>query len=242
MSIYFNDKHEMTLFFIIYLCSDIYEVAAMFFGYVQGMNSFPKPLSRDDEKIYLDKFAEGDEGARNILIEHNLRLVAHVVKKYVQTTGKESDDLISIGTIGLIKGIMSFNADKGARLATYAIRCIENEILMYLRSSKKTDLDISLQEPVGTDKEGNEISMMDLLGADGSNVSEEVELKLEIRVLYNKLKKVLKERELDIIKMRYGLEGNEEMTQKEVGSILGISRSYVSRIEKKALGKLKKSL
>ena len=212
----------------------------MFFGYVQGMNSFPKPLSREDEKYYLEKYAAGDEDARNVLIEHNLRLVAHVVKKYAGTTGKDSDDLISIGTIGLIKGIISFNPDKGARLATYAIRCVENEILMYLRSSKKTDSDISLQEPIGTDKEGNEVSMIDLLGADGSNISEEVELKLEIRVLYNKLKKVLKKRELEIIKMRYGLDGKEEMTQKEVGMFLGISRSYVSRIEKKALSKLKK--
>jgi len=212
----------------------------MFLGYVQGMNSFPKPLTREEEDVCLKRFAAGDEEARNILIEHNLRLVAHVVKKYAQTTGKDSDDLISIGTIGLIKGIGSFNADRGARLATYAIRCIENEILMNLRSSKKTDSDLSLQEPVGTDKEGNEVSMMDLLGADGINISEEVELKMEIKLLYNKLKKGLKKRELDIINMRYGLGGYEEMTQKEVGSSLGISRSYVSRIEKKALGKLKK--
>ncbi len=213
----------------------------MFLGYVQGMNSFPKPLSRDEENDYLERFAAGDEEARNILIEHNLRLVAHVVKKYSQNI-KDSDDLISIGTIGLIKGISSFNTDKGARLATYAIRCIENEILMYLRSCKKNVMDLSLQEPVGVDKEGNEVSMMDLLGSDGSNVSEEVELGMEIKNLYSKLKKVLKGRELEIIKMRYGLEGCREMTQREVGDFLGISRSYVSRIEKKALNKLAKSM
>lgn len=206
------------------------------------MNSFPKPLSKEEEAAYLIRFSQGDETARNILIEHNLRLVAHVVKKYVQTTGKDSDDLISIGTIGLIKGISTFNCDKGARLATYAIRCIENEILMYLRSCKKTGTELSLQEPVGVDKEGNEISMIDLLGSDGSNISEEVEMRLEIRALYQKLKHVLKKRELEIIQMRYGLDGNKEMTQKEVGDFLGISRSYVSRIEKKALGKLAKAM
>ncbi len=206
------------------------------------MNSFPKPLSKAEEAAYLLRFSQGDETARNILIERNLRLVAHVVKKYAQTTNKESDDLISIGTIGLIKGITTFDCGKGARLATYAIRCIENEILMYLRACKKTGSDISLQEPVGVDKEGNELSMIDLLGSDGSNISEEVELRLEVGNLYQQLKKVLKERELEIIRMRYGLDGRGEMTQKEVGEFLGISRSYVSRIEKKALGKLAKAM
>lgn len=206
------------------------------------MNSFPKPLSKAEEAAYLLRFSQGDETARNILIERNLRLVAHVVKKYAQTTGKDSDDLISIGTIGLIKGITTFDCAKGARLATYAIRCIENEILMYLRACKKTGSDISLQEPVGVDKEGNELSMIDLLGSDGSNISEEVELRLEVGNLYQQLKKVLKERELEIIRMRYGLDGRGEMTQKEVGEFLGISRSYVSRIEKKALGKLAKAM
>lgn len=206
------------------------------------MNSFPKPLTKEEEAAYLLRFSQGDETARNILIERNLRLVAHVVKKYVQTTGKDSDDLLSIGTIGLIKGITTFNCSKGARLATYAIRCIENEILMYLRACKKTGSDISLQEPVGVDKEGNELSMLDLLGSDGSNISEEVELRMEVGHLYQQLKQVLKNRELEIIRMRYGLDGSEEMTQKEVGEALGISRSYVSRIEKKALGKLAKAM
>lgn len=206
------------------------------------MNSFPKPLSKAEEAACLLRFSQGDETARNILIERNLRLVAHVVKKYAQTTGKDSDDLISIGTIGLIKGITTFNCEKGARLATYAIRCIENEILMYLRANKKTVSDISLQEPVGVDKEGNELSMIDLLGADGNDISEEVELRLEVKQLYQQLKQVLKARELEIICMRYGLEGKREMTQKEVGEFLGISRSYVSRIEKKALGKLAKAM
>ena len=204
------------------------------------MNAFPKPLSKAEEAAYLYRFSQGDEKARNILIERNLRLVAHVVKKYANNA--DSDDFISIGTIGLIKGITTFDASKGARLATYAIRCIENEILMYLRASKKTGSDISLQEPVGVDKEGNELSMIDLLGSDGSNIAEEVELCMEVKQLYAQLKRVLKKREQQIICMRYGLGGFQEMTQKEVGQFLGISRSYVSRIEKKALGKLAKAM
>ena len=206
------------------------------------MNAFPKPLSKAEEAAYLLRFSQGDETARNILIERNLRLVAHVVKKYTNISDKDSDDFISIGTIGLIKGITTFDVSKGARLATYAIRCIENEILMYLRASKKTNSDVSLQEPVGVDKEGNELSMIDLLGSDGSNIAEEVELRMEVKQLYAQLKKVLKKREQQIICMRYGLGGFQELTQKEVGKLLGISRSYVSRIEKKALGKLAKAM
>ena len=206
------------------------------------MNAFPKPLSKAEETAYLLRFSQGDETARNILIERNLRLVAHVVKKYTNISDKDNDDFISIGTIGLIKGITTFDASKGARLATYAIRCIENEILMYLRSTKKTSSDISLQEPVGVDKEGNELSMIDLLGSDGSDIAEEVELRMEVKQLYEHLKSALKKREQQIICMRYGIGGWKEMTQKEVGQSLGISRSYVSRIEKKALGKLAKAM
>ena len=211
------------------------------FGYLTGINSFPKPLTKEEEAIYISRYENGDEEARNVLIERNLRLVAHISKKYAQAS-RDSEDLISIGTIGLIKAITSFDSSKGARLATYAIRCIENEIFMYLRSTKKTQSDVSLQEAVGVDKEGNEVTLMDLMGCEPDYIPEEIELKLQVRTLYEKIKQVLKNREKTVIELRYGLNGGEELTQKEIGSMLGISRSYVSRIEKKALGKLQKQL
>jgi len=215
-------------------------LAALFMGNV-GCASFPKPLSEKEELFYINKYKEGDTEARNILIEHNLRLVAHVAKKYISVGRMNSvdfDDIISIGTIGLIKGIDSFNKDKNVRLATYAARCIENEILMYIRSSKKFNGDVFLQDPVGHDFDGNEITVMDIVKTDEDPISDEVSTKLEIANMLDKMKTSLDERECLIIKMRYGLYNGEEITQREIAKMLGISRSYVSRIEKKALKKI----
>jgi len=204
-------------------------------------NSFPQPLSKEEEEYYLKRYKEGDEEARKILIERNLRLVAHIVKKY-HNTGKDMEDLISIGTIGLIKAIATYDDDKGVRLATYASRCIENEILMTIRSNKKTKLEYSLHEPIGTDKEGNEISLLDILGTDGEEVLNEVELRLQTRKLYKAIDKCLKDREKVIIQLRYGLLDGECKTQREIAGLLGISRSYVSRIETRAIKKLLKEM
>lgn len=211
------------------------------FGYVSNTNSFPKPLSKEEETFLLKKYAEGSEKARNILIERNLRLVAHIVKKY-NNTGKDIDDLISIGTIGLIKAISTFDSSKGTRLATYAARCIENEILMTMRANKKSKGEVSLQEPIGTDKEGNEISLLDILGTETDDISDEVHLKFQKKRLYEAINKVLKDREKRIVELRYGLVDGACKTQREIASMLGISRSYVSRIEKRAIDKLSKAL
>jgi len=211
------------------------------FGHLTGGNSFPKPLSAEDEQKYLQQFAEGNEDARNILIERNLRLVAHVAKKY-STHAKENEDLISIGTIGLIKAVASFKPDRNVRLATYAARCIENEILMDIRSGKKRNGDIHLQDVVGVDREGNEVRVEDKIADDKEPVDEQVGLKMQIRRLQDVLRRVLHGREKVVIEMRYGLDGSDELTQREIASELGISRSYVSRIEKKALCKLGKEL
>lgn len=210
-------------------------------GYMINSNSFPKPLSREDEEKYLKLYSEGNEDARNILIERNLRLVAHIVKKY-SNTGKETEDLISIGTIGLIKAISTYNPAKGTRLATYAARCIENEILMTIRSTKKTKVELSLHEPIGMDKEGNEINLLDILGSDVDEILDEVDLKLQIKKLYKAINQVLKDREKVIIELRYGLIDGSCKTQREIAAMLGISRSYVSRIETRALNKLNKTL
>lgn len=199
-------------------------------------SSFPEPLTESEERYYLRKLAEGDEDARNILIEHNLRLVAHIVKKY-QAAG-ENDDLISIGTIGLIKGISSYNTDKKTKLATYVARCIENEILMSIRHDKKFANQVSLNEPIGFDSDGNEVSLMDVLQSDNEDICEKIDRENMIARLYKKIRTSLTERDQQIIRLRYGLCGTEPLPQREVASILGISRSYVSRIEKKALGKL----
>ena len=198
--------------------------------------SFPEPLTEREETYYLEKFKNGDEDARNILIERNLRLVAHIVKKY--SAAGESDDLISIGTIGLIKGISSFNTDKKTKLATYVARCIENEILMALRHDKKFANQVSLSDPIGFDGDGNEVSLMDVLPAENEDICEKLDRDNMIARLYNRIKSSLANREREIIQMRYGLYGTKALTQREVADILGISRSYVSRIEKKALGKL----
>ncbi len=207
------------------------------FSYFSSISSFPQPLSLEEEKYYLERYKQGDPTAKNILIERNLRLVAHIVKKYTNLN-KEMDDLISIGTIGLIKGIMSFDASKGTRLATYAARCIENEILMNIRSTKKQKNETSLHSPIGTDKEGNEISLLDVIATDSDSIFEQVDFQIEIDKLHINIAKILKPREIEILYLRYGLGNQEEKTQREIADQMGISRSYVSRIEKKALKKL----
>lgn len=211
------------------------------FSFVSGSSSFPKPLSAEEEKKYITLFETGTQEqkqeAKDILIEHNLRLVAHIAKKY-SGFQKDQEDFISIGTIGLIKAVSSYNAQKGIRLATYASRCIENEILMSLRASKKYSQDISLQDPIGTDRDGNEIVMLDIISAENDNIAEQIDLKMQTKQLYQNIKSVLKDREKLVIELRYGLYGGEEVTQQEIAKMLGISRSYVSRIEKKALKKL----
>ncbi|MBD7967507.1 RNA polymerase sporulation sigma factor SigK [Paenibacillus gallinarum] len=205
-------------------------------SYVKN-NAFPQPLSEKDEAKHLKQMAEGDARSRNLLIEHNLRLVAHIVKKF-DNTGEDQEDLISIGTIGLIKAIESFQQGKGTKLATFAARCIENEILMHLRSLKKTRKDVSLHDPIGTDKEGNEITLIDILGTEADEVMEKVQLKIEKSKIYQNLD-ILDDREKEVVVGRFGLvTGGEERTQREIAKELGISRSYVSRIEKRALMKL----
>lgn len=187
----------------------------------------------------MQKYTEGDLDAKHILIERNLRLVAHIVKKY-QHTDEESEDLISIGTIGLIKAVITFNPERNNRLASYAARCIENEILMFLRSRKKTSKEISLYEPIGTDCEGNEIQLFDIIDAGEDDVQSQIALKDDIRLLYEKVGSALSPRERLVLRMRYGLYHEEEYTQREVADHLGISRSYVSRIEKSAIEKLRR--
>ena len=203
------------------------------------MKTFPKPLTAKEEKEYLRKYQEGDMEAKRILIERNLRLVAHVVKKY-QGSEEENDDLISIGTIGLIKAVSTFDSGKNNRLATYAARCIENELLMMFRMKKKTTKEVSLYDPIGTDKEGNEISLFDIIEGENIDIIEKMEFENKVEKLYQLLEEVLSEREKKVIRLRYGVCGAEEMTQREIAHQLGISRSYVSRIEKNALEKLKK--
>lgn len=203
------------------------------------MKSFPNPLTPSEEKQYIQQYTEGDLHAKHILIEHNLWLVAHVVKKY-QYLDEDPEDLISIGTIGLIKAVVTFNADKGNRLAAYASKCIENEILMYLRSKKKSNKEVSLYEPIGTDREGNEIKLYDIIETDEEDVSEKIYLRENIQKLYEKVESELSDRERLVLKMRYGLYSGEEYTQREIARQLGISRSYVSRIEKSAVEKLRK--
>ena len=210
-------------------------------GYITNSNTFPLPLDEEEEEKYLKLLKEGDKNAKSILIERNLRLVAHIVKKY-SFPNKDSDELISIGTVGLIKAIDSFDYTKGTRLATYASRCIENEILMLFRNNKKQKSEVYLQEPIGIDRDGNEICLIDILSSNKDSVIEKVENNIQIRMLYDKMKEVLTDREYNIIIMRYGLEDGNCKTQREIAAKLKISRSYVSRIEKKALRKLYKTL
>lgn len=205
------------------------------------MKAFDKPLSAKEEKEMIERFHNGDIEARNILIERNMRLVAHMVKKYL-TAEREADDLISVGTIGLIKAVNSFKPDKSIRLATYAAKCIDNELLMMLRMEKRKSKEVSIYEPIGKDKEGNEISLIDVVGEEKENVVEDYIFAQRVVCLYNNIDKVLSEREKEVIVRRYGLDGNDPITQNELAQQLGISRSYISRIEKKSLQKLKKLL
>ena len=205
-------------------------------GYVSGSAAFPKPLTKEEEKKYLQEYAEGSESAKNILIERNLRLVAHIAKKYADE--KTMEDLISIGTIGLIKGINTFRPDKSSKLSTYISRCIENEVLMYLRSAKKLRNEVSIDESIGVDREGNNMTFSDILTNEDTDVSDIIFEKIEAEKLRNAMKKALNMNEMNILTWRYGLDGRPRKTQREVAKILGISRSYVSRIEKKCLQKL----
>lgn len=204
--------------------------------------SFPKPLSEKEESALIKKYtSDGDVNAKNELIEHNLRLVAHIVKKYAQNKN-DADDLLSIGTIGLIKGIDSFTPEKNTRLSTYAAKCIHNEILMVLRAKKHAIPEVSLSEAIGSDKEGNEVTLMDIIPSDSDNVEDGYENRAEIKKMYEGIKSVLEPRERTIISMRYGLSDGKEVPQREIAKMLGISRSYVSRIEKKAVEKLRDAM
>ncbi len=208
---------------------------------VPFLKAFDKPLSAEEEKAMLERFHKGDMEARNILVEKNMRLVAHMIKKY-STTERDPDDLISVGTIGLIKAVNSFKPDKSIRFATYAAKCIDNEILMMLRAERRRMNEVSIYEPVGADKEGNEISIMDIVSDEEIDVVEECMQAERVKCLKEHMKNVLNKRERLIIVNRYGLGGREEMTQSDLAKALGISRSYVSRIEKRALEKLKELL
>ncbi len=221
---------------LLQLASSIYYFAL----HVTGAGAFPPPLSAKKEKELLEKSEQGDMEARNKLVEHNLRLVAHIVKKYY-ATGAEPDDLISIGTIGLIKAVSTFKADKNIRLATYASRCVENEILMFFRKNRKSAQDIPFSEPIDTDKDGNALTLIDVI-ADSQNIEEEIDIKLKLERLRIIMPLMLNRREAQIIEMRYGLGGKKELTQQAIAKKLGISRSYISRIEKAALEKLRKKL
>ena len=202
------------------------------------MKTFPKPLSHGEEKLYLKRCKEGDQTARNMLIEHNMRLVAHVVKKY-QCQEYDTEDLLSVGTIGLIKAVNTFDTDKGSRMATYAARCVENEILMLLRAGKKRAREVSLFEPIGTDKDGEAVNLVDVIEMENPRTIDQLILDQDIRELYEAFDTCLTESEKQVITMRYGLFREKEHTQREVAGVLGISRSYVSRIEKKAIGKMR---
>ena len=205
-----------------------------------AIKSFEKPLTPEEEVYYLNLLKnENNKEAKEVLVQRNMRLVAHISKKY-NNSGEELDDLISIGTIGLIKGINSFNVEKGSKLSTYVSRCIDNEILMYLRSTKKLNAEVYLNEPIGKDKDDNVVTLQEVLENNERNIEEEVDLKMKIKKLYKKMGEVFKDRERTIIELRFGLDGRKPKTQHEIADMMGISRSYVSRIETKAIGKLGK--
>ena len=214
------------------------QYVCFFVLHVCGGGTFPKPLTEKKEREYLMRMKSGDKNARNILVEHNLRLVAHIIKKYYGKQN-EQDDLVSIGTIGLIKAVDTFNPDKNIRLSSYASRCIENEILMHFRAAKKMSQDISLNETIDTDKDGNPLTLLDIMAVD-DHILDDLDKKLNMQKLGKFISEELTEREKTIIVLRYGLNGSEPMTQKNVAKLLNISRSYVSRIETKALKQLRK--
>ena len=220
------------------MLESLFEKLFVFALHLEESISFPEPLSRAEEKLYLERMRTGDKKAKDLIIEKNLRLVAHIVKKYYASNA-ETEELLSIGTVGLIKAINSFDPEKGVRHATYAARCIDNEILMYFRNQKKTALDISFEEPIEQDVEGNPLTLMDIVSLDDT-ILEEICLKKDVRMLYRFLNELKDPREKNILIMRYGLDGKEPMTQNEIAKIYGISRSYVSRIETKALKKLRR--
>lgn len=224
-----------------WLFTSLIRDALFFLGYLNDRSSFPKPLSAREERACLRRMQEGDDSARRALIEHNLRLVAHIARKYT-VPGCDADDLVSIGAIGLIKAVNTFRLDSGTTLSTYASRCIENEILMCLRSSHKRRNDVSLEEPVGSDSEGNEITLMEMLGTDPDAVTDEVDRRITLSRIRTLIRQKLPERERIVLEMRYGLLDGECRPQYEVAEALGISRSYVSRIEKKAVQTLESAL
>lgn len=224
---------------IVALAASLVDGIMFLCAYVAGTSAFPTPLSPSEEAKLLEAMEKGDMRARNILVERNLRLVAHIVKKF-DNTHEDTDDLISIGTIGLIKAIRTYDRHKNTRLATYAARCIENEILMHLRASKRARGEMMLFEPIGADKEGNEISLMDILESD-VDVEQHVEKAAEREAVFRKLQ-TLSRRERRVLELRYGLSGNIRKTQREISKVLGISRSYVSRIEKRAISKLQHAM
>jgi RNA polymerase sporulation-specific sigma factor len=228
------------VFFVNFLLNMIGNITFLT-AYITGNTTFPQPLNEEEEKFYLKKLKEGDLLAKGILVERNLRLVAHIVKK-ISYPGKDVDDLISIGTVGLIKAIDSFDTSKGVRLASYASRCIENEILMLIRNNKKTKGDMSLQDTIGTDGDGNEITLIDVLSSDEDSVVDIVERKIQLKQICNEINIGLNDREKAVIQMRYGLLDGKPRTQREISLIIGISRSYISRIEQKVLKKLNKEL
>ena len=205
------------------------------------MQSFPQPLSAAQETVYLRQYQNGDMHARDILIERNLRLVAHIVKKYMNS-GKETDEMISVGIVGLVKAVNTYNFEKGSRLASYAARCIDNELLMLMRGDRKLSREVSLYDPIGTDKEGNEITLLSILEHEDEDIIDQLDKKQSLRKLSKILSKVLTPREYFVVIRRYGLYGHHETTQRELAEQLNISRSYVSRIEKKALEKLRLQL
>jgi RNA polymerase sporulation-specific sigma factor len=211
-------------------------------GYISNNSIFPEALTMEEEQKYIKKMENGDEEARKILIEHNLRLVAHVCKKYSAAKKIEFDDLVSIGSIGLIKGINTYNSKKSIKLSTYISKCIENEILMYFRSNKKTNNDVYLEEPIGKDKDDNAITLQDVIRNDERPIDEEIDNKIKKAKMFKAIKNVLNDREREIIKLRYGLDGRKPKTQIDIAKKMGISRSYVSRIESKAIEKLSKEI